>query len=393
MAEYEYQAETRTGERVRGSITAVDETAAHRELALRGLTIIDLLWCPAVDEAGTLHDEELITLAHAVGTAAASRVPLELTLAVLAEEKNDPRLADVAHRFAARLQQGATIDQAVADLEDELPAEVRGLMRAGIETNDLAGTFQRFTHERLASQRVSRRIRAAIAYPLLVLAILVPIMLFLGLYVVPMFAEMYEEFDLALPALTELILQTAEQLPGLIVGLLVLVIAVPIALRILGGRWLLHRFRAAIPMLGRLWIWSGQREFAALLASFLELRMPLSRAVALTGDSMSDRNVARACRRVSERLESGESLSSSLNHSINFDRTLVAMAAWGESHGLLPQALQIATEVFDDRIEQHISLVRRLLPPFALVTVGAIMIFFILGLFIPLVQLINYLSM
>jgi type II secretory pathway component PulF len=393
MAEYEYQAETRDGQLVRGSLIADSEAAARRELESRGFVVADLIWCPAVDEAGTLRDEELVTLVHAVGSAAASRMPLELTLAVLAEERDDPRLARVAASLALRLQQGATIDRAVAALEDELPAEVRGLMRAGIESNDLAGAFERFTQQRLATQRISRRIRAAMAYPILIVTILVPLLLFLSVYVIPMFAELYNEFDLDLPASTELILQTADQMPGLIGGLLLVVIAVPIALRLLGGRWLFHRFRTATPLIGRLWMWSGQREFASMLASFLDECLPLTRAVAFTGDLLTDRNVANSCRRIGERLENGETLSSSLGHSINFDRALVAMAAWGESNAVLPDALRIASEVFDDRIEQHISLVRRLMPPIALITVGALMIFVLFGLFVPLVQLIESLSM
>jgi type IV pilus assembly protein PilC len=393
MPEYEYQAVTEDGRPLRGTINAVDEAAARRELESRGRTVIDLIWCPVVDHAGLLGDEQLTTLAHAVGSAAASRVPLDVTFAILANDTDDPRLAAVARRIATRLQQGATVDQAVDALEHELPAEVRGLVRAGIESGDLAGAFERFTQQRLASQRIGRRIRAAVAYPIVILAIMVPIAMFLCLFVIPMFGEMYEEFDLLLPTMTEVILQTSKQLPGLIAGLLILVLAVPIALRLLGGRWLLHRFRSAIPLLGRLWTSSGQREFAALLASFLDQRLPLPRAVECTRQLMSDRNVARACQRVRDRLEAGESLSASLNQSISFDRTLSAMAVWGETHGLLPDAMRIAGDVFEDRIEQQLALVRRLMPPAALIAVGTMAVFVVVGLFLPLINLIEGLSM
>jgi len=392
MADYEFQAQTSTGEPVHGTLAAADEASARRELESRGLIVGDLLWCPEVDEAGTLGDEEITTLVHAVGSAAASRAPLELTLAVLAEDNDDPRLAGVARRLVSRLQQGTTIDRAIADLDHELPAEVRGLMRAGIESGDLAGTFARFTQQRIESQRIGRKIRTIIAYPIVIILMTVPIMLLLSLFVIPMFAEIYTEFELDLPAMTLLIVGTAEQLPGLIVGLLLVVLAVPILLRVLGGRWLFHRFRGAVPLFGRLWIWSSQREFAALLASFLDLRLPLSQAVEFTGQLMSDRNVARSCQRVSERLQAGEPLSTSLGHSINFDRTLTSTVAWGESYGLLPDALRIAGELYDDRIEQQLALVRRLLPPAALIGVGTVAIFVVIGLFIPLVELLAGLS-
>src|SRR5215217_1711082 len=138
-------------------------------------------------------------LLQAVGGAAASRIPLEISLAALAEEKGDPRLARAAERLAQRLQQGATIDEAIDSLDRQLPDEVAGLLRAGVESGDLAGTFERVGQQRVAAERLNRRIRASLAYPLLILGILVPLLLFLSIYVIPMFADIYREFNLDLP--------------------------------------------------------------------------------------------------------------------------------------------------------------------------------------------------
>jgi type IV pilus assembly protein PilC len=337
-------------------------------------------------------DEEQNLLLQAVGGAAASRIPLEISLAALAEEKGDPRLAAAAERLAARLRQGATIHEAIDSLDPQLPTEIAGLLRAGIEGGDLAGTFERFSQQRLAAERFNRRIRGALAYPLLIMLILVPLLLFLSMYVIPMFGDIFHEFNLDLPTITELILQTAKQLPVLLIAIVAFVFGVPLILRILGGRWLLHRVRFSLPLVGRMWGWAGQREFAAQLASFLSLGMPMPRAVASTALVLSDRNVARACERVSSRVEEGQTLSSSLSQSIHFDRSLVALVGWGEKHGALPEALRVATDLFDDHVEQQASLVRRVLPPLALVTVATLMFFVILGLMIPMMNLIEALS-
>jgi type II secretory pathway component PulF len=100
-----------------------------------------------------------------------------------------------------------------------------------------------------------------------------------------------------------------------------------------------------------------------------------------------------ACRRARDRLEGGQSLSGSLSQSIHFDQLLVALVAWGERHTLLAEALGIATEVFDDRIEQRASLIQRILPPVTLIVVATLMFFTIIGLMIPLIQLLQGLSM
>ena len=337
-------------------------------------------------------DEQITSLVHAVGTAAASRVPLEVTLAALAEEPVDPRVARTARQLSARLQAGATIDQAVAALDDAIPPEIRGLLKIGVESGDLAGTVEQFAQQRMAAQRARRRINAAIAYPLVIAAILVPLLLFLSLSVIPMFASLFEEFNLALPGITEVVLETAEQMPLLIGAILLLVIGFPLVLRVVGGRWLLHRTRAATPLVGRLWMWAAQREFATMLASLLSLRLPLASAVAHTGEVLSDRNMARASRKLAERLATGLSLSECMNQSIHFDRTLVALVAWGERHQLLPEALAIATEVYDDRVDQYASLLRRVLPPMTLVVVATMMFIVIAALMIPLIRLIEGLS-
>jgi general secretion pathway protein F len=343
-------------------------------------------------EGGNLQGERLSTFVKAVGAAAASRVPLEVTLAALAEDKNDPRLAAVARSLVAELERGVPMDRAIVQLEGQLPAEVRGLLRAGLESGDLAGTFQCFADERLAAQRIGRRIMAAIAYPLLVVALLVPLMLFISVWVLPMFRALFEELELDLPGITMLVLDVGAQLPGLIGGVTLFLIGVPLVLRVVGGRWLFHRARAATPVVGPLWTWSGQREFAAMLSSFLELRLPLAGAVLHTGEVISDRNMSRACRRVAERLETGQPLSTCLNHSIHFDRSLVSMVAWGESRNLLPEALRISTEVFDDRITQQAVLIQRLLPPVTLVAVGMMVFCVVIGLMLPLVSMIEALS-
>ena len=332
-------------------------------------------------------------LVEVLGAAAANRVPLDVTLAALAEEHEDRRLADVSRQLAARLQEGATIDEAVASLNKKLPVEIGGLLRAGVESGDLARTFERFAQQRLIAHRLARRIRSAIAYPLVIVMILVPIAIFMTVFVIPMFDQMFTEFDLNLPTITKIMIAGSKQVPGFIGGLALIILGLPLLLRVVGGRWMLHRVRAATPILGRLWTWSAQREFAAMLASFLEERLPMPSAVTHTGEVLSDRNMGRACRRVAVRLQQGQPLSQSLDQSIYFDRTLVALVEWGERYGLVPESLRIATEVFEDRIEQQASVIHRLLPPVTMIVVGTVAFVLLVSLMVPMLKLIESLSM
>jgi type II secretory pathway component PulF len=347
---------------------------------------------PDADKPTNLDDEQLSTLVHSLGAAAHARVPLEVTLAALAEERDDPSLAKVARRLSVQVENGASIDQAVAVLGPTLPPEFAGVLRAGVESGDLAGTVDQFAQQRLAARRVRLRLRRTLAYPLVILAILVPIALFMSLYVIPIFGQMYREFGLELPTLSILVLIVARQLPLWIFALFAILFGLPMLLRLVGGSWLKDRIWSAVPLLGRLSMWSGQREFAAMLSSFLDSRLPLGSAIHYTSDVLRDRGLARACRSVGRRVEQGQPLSQSLAQSIHFDRALVALVAWGETRGLLPEALRVAAEVFDDRIEQRAAWLRRILPPITLIVVASFMFIIVASLMIPLVRLIEGLS-
>lgn len=392
MVVYHYVAENLAGERVSGTLSATDEAAARRVLGAQDLTVLELNARPETGDSPALAEDELITLVETVASAAANRLPLDLALAALAEDTDDKRLALVARRLAALLQRGDSIETAMSTLERQLPAEVRGLFRAAVASGDVAGAFDQFARQRLATQRIRRRIRNVLLYPLVILLILLPLVAYLCFSVIPMFEEMYSDFGITLPTATLWLLAAARQMPVLIGGLLLIGVGIPLLLRAVAGRGFLDRLRTTTPVLGPLWTWMGQREFAAALASFLKLRLPLPDAVVHTADVLSDRNMARACARLGERLNRGQPLSASLGQSIHFDRSLVAIVGWGETNSLMPEALGIAVEVFDDRIEQHASLLQRLLPPCLLLGVATIMFFIILSLLVPLVSLIQGLS-
>ena len=192
MAIFEYRAKDSGGNNTHGQMSAADEATARELLSARGLTSIDLFLEPDHGSKGVLSNEEIAAFVEAVGGAAANRLPIEITLAALAEETKDRPLAAVAQQMGNQLEQGATIEQVIADLGPKLPQKIGRLLQAGVKSGDLAGTMERLAHERLIAQRIQRQIQIALAYPLLVAAILLPLLAFLSLYVIPMFAQIVQ---------------------------------------------------------------------------------------------------------------------------------------------------------------------------------------------------------
>lgn len=393
MPEFHYLAKKRTVTEVSGSVSAANEEEARRQLADQGLEVVNLTPQEEIVElADVAEDVPLVEIVRQVGVAAATGLPLEASLRSMAEETGDRRLAQTLRDLSEQLERGQTVEQAVAGLGNRVPPELAGLLRAGIRCGNLAGLCDSFALQQMATQRTARIVRSVVAYPLLILLILIPIALLFSEVVVPMFGGLFDDFDLELPRLTDMVLSASRVTPWLLIAFLAIPIVIAITLRLLGGRWLWHRVRGALPLLGRLWIWSGQREFAALLASFLDFNVPLAESLTLTSEVLGDRNVARACEKVSHQSQMGRPLAACLSESIHFDRSLASLVEWGEVHHALPETLRLACQVFEDRIEQYGAILRRLIPPATMVIVATFVLFAVMGLFLPLVRLIEGLS-
>jgi len=139
-------------------------------------------------------------------------------------------------------------------------------------------------------------------------------------------------------------------------------------------------------------MWSGQHEFATLMATLTHQKIPTPEALACTAESLRDRNLAWAARRVSAKCEQGTSLSQSLRESIHFDPTLTSLIEWGEAHQALSKSLREAADTFELQMQLYVQFLHRILPPLMLTFVATTLFFLMTSLMVPLVFLINGLS-
>jgi type II secretory pathway component PulF len=274
MPQFRYTARTKTGEELTGQLTAGDATWARRSLESAELEIISLertdappappaptgpasagraasptesptespapspppSTSPAKPQAAaprltTTQTQQL--LGHLTATTA-SGLPIEDTLEALAAETDDRRLAETVRQLADRLRDGVPLDQAVVMLEKQLPPRIRGLLEVGVRCGDPAAVFEAFARQQLAARSVSRKIASTMAFPTIIFLITVPLLLFYALFLIPVFRDMFTEFDLELPALTVVAIKFGEAVTTILV----------VTMTILGVFWLISRLSA-----------------------------------------------------------------------------------------------------------------------------------------------------
>jgi type IV pilus assembly protein PilC len=324
---------------------------------------------------------------HAAST---DQLPLNEVFRALADDLHGTRLGRTSRMLADELDRGVDLSTAIKAVGDgRFGGSLYRALAASVETGQTAAVLEGFAAHRAANKRIRRQVRSALLYPIVVLTLLGAVLMGLMFVVVPEFGAMFRELDLALPEMTVFVLESSQSVPWAILAAFC-VIPAYLALSVRpGGRRLAHWLRTGTPILGRIWMWTAQHEFASIFGSLTARRVPLDDALQCTAEALNDRNLARATRIVARKCEMGVPLSQAMAESIHFDRSLTGLAAWGEAYDALPEAMRQAVSAFEKEIELHVLLLRRAMPPLLFIAVATLVFTFVIMLIIPLVDLTN----
>lgn len=401
MPTFRYTAKDPQGRKVGGQVDAADMAAARAQLAADELEIEVIEPVSPQAEAGqgsgaagigpSAKDDAAALTDHLAALARAD-LPLAPGLRALAEQMAPSRLKQDITAVADRLEAGVPLTDALDAQQQNIPPYLRGAIVAGLRTGQLGSVLEEVALQQQANREVTRSVWMALAYPLFVLTLLLLLVLVMMTWIVPLFADIFSDFDLALPQITLLVLAlSAPQWPLLALVLLLLLIGT-ILVGSYRPAWAPTDLLIAIPLIGPLWRWSGMTEFCRLLGTLLRFEVPLPEALRLTADGVRDPGVGRACRRLAQQVEHGQPLASGLAQSKLFPASLTALIQWGQRIGSLPRALLMAGDIYADRVRYQAMFVTAALPPILLIVVLVVVGFLVTAFLFPLIDLIQGLT-
>jgi type II secretory pathway component PulF len=243
-----------------------------------------------------------------------------------------------------------------------------------------------------SAQEVRRVIADAFWYPTVVLVLALAVLLFIVGFVAQAFGEMMREFQLSLPVMTRLVLwwgDTGIWLFGVAV-LLVIVLAASFRIMAESAGW--HRLLGTMPLFGAVWQASGIAQWMGLLRVLLKYGMTLPEALRLAGHGASNSAVADCSRRLADGVVRGRLLSQMMLTQPALPATLIPLVQWGEQSGALGESFQLGQQMFEERARIRAAMIQAVLPPLLFIFIGCMVIFVVIALFMPMVDLISKLS-
>lgn len=396
MPEFAYIARSLAGQRLTGTITAASQREAVATLAGRELFPVEVKPSGTVKPttATTRVPSSRVTPVYSqLAALLRSGVPLLRSLTVIREQSSHPALTAVLEDVRARVEDGASLAEAMArhpGAFGELPVS---MVRAGGEGGFLEESLDRVAAFTDQQAELRSKVLGALAYPVILSVIGTLVVTGLVVFAVPMvedlFARLKERGEL--PWMTEALLALSAFLKrwGVLVagGIAVGLYALGQWLATPGGRDALDRLRLRLPILGPIDRSLAVARLCRVLGTLLKGGVPIVRALAISADSTGNRVLSSVVTAAAENIRGGDSLAEPLAASRVFPRDVVEMIAVAEQSNSLEVVLNQVADSLERSTWRKIDLLVRLLEPLMLLVLAGVVLLVVIALLLPVIKL------
>lgn len=395
MRQFSYRARNSAGDAVSGVVEAALPEAALAMLREQGLVSIEIVSghstsSDSIFTAG-LRPGEAAEVMEQIATLA-SAGPLDEGLRAAAAEASSTRLRKTLTELADRVRRGQRIEHAVEAMQSQLPSHVQRALASAARSDRIAESLESIAllENELADLR--RTVRGAVAYSL-VLATL-SLVLFIGLewVVVGGIIEFTTELQVELPSLTRAASVFAGHRAVLLARSVGLFVALLFVSRLMLGAVYWRRLWKSTPLFGIVLRWASVARATRWLELLITHDTPLDEALNLAADALGDADAAMACRRYSRGVRHGRALSKLVAEDRAWPATLSAILAWGERNNCLAESFAVSSVLLQTWVTQRATLLQVVLPPIALIMIGAMVAAMVVAAFLPLLSLLSYLT-
>jgi type IV pilus assembly protein PilC len=394
MASYLYRARDTAGSQREGALRAATLTEAIEALHQRDLTPT---WIEAsgaqrrgrrVVRQGRVKSAELAALCWQLSTLIEGGIPITTGLEIAAGDTANPQLKTVLHRTLVSVSEGRPFSDGLKEFPQVFKRIAVAIVVAGETGGNLGHALHTLAEHYESKDRLAKKIKAAMAYPLFVLVLITTIIVAIMVFVVPRFRAIFSQLGGRLPAFTVAFMRFHgllwENAIPLIMGVAV-VTGGGIALsRTRAGHQWISRILLRLPLFGRLSSEVFAASFCTTAATLLEAGVPVLDVFEILRGMSSNDVLCSAVARAKARITEGASMAASMAAVGVFPNMVVKMTQVGEESGFLPVVLRKTSDHYERRINATIDTATSLLGPVMIVLIGAIVLVTVIALYLPL---------
>jgi type IV pilus assembly protein PilC len=332
-----------------------------------------------------IYNQQFLTLIRA-------GLPILSSLDLLAKRQKNPVFQAQLEDVAARIKTGESISDAF-EAQGGFPVVYTVTLLAGERSGNLEEVLQRYLDFQRVSLTFRKKLKSSLIYPTFLIVMVIGLFIFLITFVVPRFAQLYDQLGTQLPGLTLFLLAVGKdaQHYGIYIGLaLALIIYVTVRwTRTDSGASFVDRVRIGTPGVGQVWLKYQVGLFSRTLSTLLTGGLPLVPSLETAARSIESPQISKAVYTSVEGVREGQGLATSLDETKVFPELSIEMIEVGESTGALPQMLNSVAEFFEEDVQTQLNAIMSLIEPVILIVMGFVVVIILIALYMPIFSLGN----
>lgn len=407
MGAYSYKALNEAGKTVKGILEADSERHVRSQLRAKKLKPLEVESASNQVEKGgeeslnlsgwrqrlasRLNARDLSLFTRQLASLVRSGLPLDEALHATAKQAHKPHIKRIVLHVRTKVLEGFSLAQALGENPIAFNEMYRALVRAGESSGYLAPVLERLADYTQNSQQVQQRLKMAMIYPFVLLAISLGVIILLMAMVVPKLVGVFAHSGHELPRLTRILIASSDFIVSYGAYAAVIIFFTVVGIRRLFKRpvyqriW--HVWQLRLPVIGDLVRQVNSSRFAATLSLLSASGVPLLQALTIAGQVMSNRVLQESCDQVVNAVREGGSLSRSMENAGTFPPLLVQLVSSGETNGTLPQQLDNAARDQERELEMVLGMAMGLLEPLTIVFMGFSVCMIVMAILQPIFQM------
>lgn len=331
---------------------------------------------------------ELLTMTSQLSVMARSGVDLASALRSISEQTTHPALKAALGRVHEAVSAGKPVSTALREQDEVFGGAYIASVAAGEASGKLPDVLGRMSEMLRKELRQQATVRTLLAYPIVLTLVSTLVIGVLVLFVLPQFAEVFDQLDAPLPAITRLLLDVSEQLRqhiwiwlGALVGL---VVWGRFYLRSAAGRRRMDALKLNISVLRNVTRPLTIGRLLRLLGTMIESGVPLLEALRLTRGSVNNKLYQELFDKLEQAVLNGRDMTGPLAECDFVPPAAAQMIATGERTGNLASVAQVTGEFYEEEGETRLKELATVLEPLIIVVMGVIVATVVMSVMLPM---------
>ena len=334
---------------------------------------------------------DLALLTRQLATLLRSGLPLEESLQAVAEQTEKPRVQRIILGVRSKVEEGHPLADGLRDFPQAFPEIYRATVSAGEQSGKLDHVLERLSDYTESRQVMGQQVSNAMVYPIVLMVLSCAIVSFLLAYVVPQVVAVFESGKQELPLATRILIGASDLIRNYWYY--------AVAAAALGTwaflRWLkapearlrFDRFLLRLPLVGKLIRGLNTARFARTFSILTASAVPVLEALRISADVVNNLPMKNAVSDAALRVREGAPIGKSLAARRLFPPMMIHLISSGESSGELEKMLERAATNQEREMDGLLATLTNLLGPFMVVFMGAVVMFIVIALLLPIFQL------